>query len=373
MSAADSTRLIISAADVSACFAQLGKAPPGLALFAALPAAPAEPSAFLTRSDGSLLPLPQAIFDTLSDARISIALQNLERGSAIAAQSMFLTSHPDGPFVMVSHRVEEGIWDLALVGKRDALLVSLELMLRVYLQSPQHDPFTLDLDIPALACAAALADVVQYEQARAAQLDQPFNASLLAKPLALHRLRAWLEQQQAAPDMRSIVSQLRLQGSGALLTSDPRETVRQGLVSLREMALVDEDDVPTRELLSLIAILQHCQITTGFTRFAAHGDGVLADAMVLLQAANQSFLGLWQLNEQAQPQSLRIIGSDGQHLLSAIDAFVAGSQPEAAEPEAEEQAPEPVVAPSPNRFCAECGTPHEPGQKFCKACGAKLN
>ena len=355
-------RLIMRSSDVAACFAAIGKVPPPLSLFAGLAAAPAEPSAFLLAKNGKLAPLVQAIFDVLANTSQVIRLANLTQDSALAIETAFLSAGEDGPYVMLARR-EDDVWDMAHIGKRDGLLAALDMLLGLSALDPMEEAgeaFAIDLDLPALAVLAALSDLVSRDQAKALLERRAANLSLLSTPLPLAHIREAIIAEQAQGDIRSVLSRLSLLSGGALLADDAAEIARAGLIAMRTAKLLDDDDVPLQAALGLIAILQQSDPITGMTRLARGEGEVRADALALLHTSGQTLLGLWHLDEKAQPSAFRIVAAKPDKVLSALDAFCAGetAQARSAAPAA--------------KFCAQCGTALSSGQKFCKQCGAKL-
>ncbi|MFL0357470.1 zinc ribbon domain-containing protein [Erythrobacter sp. GH1-10] len=354
----ESRRFILRPSDVSACFAAIGRSPPLLTLFSDLPPAPLEPPAFVLDAAGDLLLPVKLIFEVLSEANMMFRLDNITSHSSLAAQSAFLAETPEGPYVAVSKN--ELAWDLALLGKRDALLAALNETLGLAQYKTTGDRFAVDLSLEALAVIAAMADMVTHEQARAVLERRPVNPGVISEPVSVERLAQAIRTERDHPDVRSAITRINLLTGGMINHENASDLVRQGLLFLRQEGLVDEYDAPDPSVLGLVALFQQSSAQSGLTYIAKIGDKVVIDAQIIFHLGDYSLLGLWQFDADGRPKYIRLASIDGAGILDSIDTVIAGLVKTGSDD------------PSKAGFCPDCGTKHAKDQRFCRACGRDL-
>ena len=348
-------RFILEPQDVVAAFVTLGKAPPEAPLFAGLPVYTGTTAGRLLDKGGKLKPELTLIFEVLSDARCSLALDVFTPGGEAFVGVRFLSAGPAAPYVMMA-RTAEGNWDLALLTGADQLMVLVEDLLGLTGVPSRDTDLRVRLTVPALTALLAFGDLMQEEELQR-RLARRTGLPLAAlRPIVVGDLLRMVELGLDSQDSRWGVTLAALLGEADFDACRSVAALEEGVRQLMALELVDEDSLPDAGAVGLARALG-APLTAAAVVVAASGKNtVWLDHLVVYRTTQGFLTGVWGEGEGGRV--LTLAETSAATVLSMIQAAATGPVPE--------------EAAAASGACGRCGSPAQTGARFCTQCGEQL-
>jgi hypothetical protein len=352
---AQASRFLLTPQEVVGAFVALGRTPPASELYRDLPAYDGTPPARLLDGRGNLDPSLACIFETLSEAGFSFAIDVYPRGSGSSIFARFAAVRAAPPFAVLA-MTDEGDWDLALLTQTEQLSAFVSELLGLDEVRSADAGEAAELSPAAFAALVAFGDLLEEDALQRQLARETRISSLLFAPLDAAELaritRLGLEQ----PDTRWGVTLAVLVGELDPANGGSIEFLEDGIAGLAEVGLLDEDGRPTPVALGLARVLAAPQTAASLVIAHARAGRRSVERLVVYRTA----LGLLFCAKRGGPEpSLLVAERSPASLHRLIEAAITAAD-------------DGTVALASFRSCASCGAQTSRSARFCSVCGAQF-
>lgn len=354
-------RYIVEAADVSACFAAIGKAPPQSEYYQSLPAAAESPPDYMSVKNGKLTAEAECIFEALAQPSQIISFRNFATGSDLALETR-IVRHVNGKHFVLGARDDADVWDLALLTEPDQMLAVIDGLCDLNQIAAIDENFVVELSLPALTVLSAIAQL-----ARLAEISSDgdgANAAIetLTIPVPAQHVISALERETEIYDMRSPIARMALASDGLILGNIDQPMIDTAIRDCAACGLLDEDNILTADGQAIVNVLKDSSAQSMLRIATTMGEDVVLDDLQLIYFSDTVLTGAWQRDENGQKTALVLTAMDGLSVLETINALLSKNQ----EVETRNEASEPAIK---GRFCQHCGAEQINDNRFCTQCG----